>query len=176
MMGKVLGDIGCKLALAGLFLLAIPSAQAVSKIVITGNIKAAPCEIDGANGTVSVNLGDDISAATLATSGAFSPWVEFPLTLKNCPSTTTSAVATFSGAVADESASLYKSTGSSRRVQIELQNSQGTNLGNGKSMTQPVNRATNEAKFNLRARAYSTNGGSAPGSIEGVLQVTFVYQ
>ncbi|MEW7000448.1 hypothetical protein M5585_08270 [Serratia ureilytica] len=56
----------------------MPSAHAVSKIVITGNIKAAPCEIDGANGTVSVNLGDDISAAVLATSGAFSPWVEFP--------------------------------------------------------------------------------------------------
>ncbi|ENZ5482677.1 fimbrial protein [Serratia marcescens] len=175
-MGKVFSGIGCKLALAGLFLLAMPSAYAVSKIVITGNIKAAPCEIDGANGTVSVNLGDDISAAVLATSGAFSPWVEFPLTLKNCPSTTTSVVATFSGTAADEGASLYKSTGSSRRVQIELQNSQGANLGNGKSMAQLVNRATNEAKFNLRARAFSVNGGSTPGSIEGALQVTFVYQ
>lgn len=175
-MRDIFSGIGCKLALVSLFLLAIPTAQAVSKIVISGNIKAAPCEIDSANASVSVNLGDDISAATLATSGAFSPWVEFPLTLKNCPSTTTSAVATFSGTVADESATLYKSSGSSRRVQIELQSSQGANLGNGKSMTQLVNRATNEAKFNLRARAYSTNGGSTPGSIEGVLQVTFVYQ
>ena len=77
---------------------------------------------------------------------------------------------------AEESTRLYKSTGGSRRVQIELQNNQGANLGNGKSMTQSVNQATHEAKFNLRARAYSTNGGSTPGSIEGVLQVTFVYQ
>lgn len=175
-MVKMFNRFGCNLALTGMLFLAVPVVHAVSKIVITGNIKAAPCEIDGANGSVSVNLGDDISAATLATSGASSPWVDFPLTLKNCPSTTTSAVATFSGTAADEGASLYKSTGSSRRVQIELQNSQGTNLGNGKSMTQLVNRATNEAKFNLRARAYSTNGGSTPGSIEGVLQVTFVYQ
>ncbi|HAT4516722.1 MULTISPECIES: fimbrial protein [Serratia] len=175
-MGKAISGISCKLALAGLLLLAMPTAQATSKLVITGNIKAAPCEIDGANGTISVNLGDDISAAVLATSGASSPWVEFPLTLKNCPSTTTSVVATFSGTAAEESASLYKSTGSSRRVQIELQNNQGANLGNGKSMTQSVNQATHEAKFNLRARAYSTNGGSTPGSIDGALQVTFVYQ
>ncbi|WP_049186856.1 fimbrial protein [Serratia marcescens] len=175
-MKKVFGGLGCTLALASLFFLASPMVHAVSKIVITGNIKAAPCEIDGANGTISVNLGNDISAATLATSGAFSPWVEFPLTLKNCPSTTTSVVATFSGTAAEESASLYKSTGSSRRVQIELQNNQGANLGNGKSMTQPVNQATHEAKFNLLARAYSTHGGSTPGSIDGALQVTFVYQ
>lgn len=81
-MGKVISGISCKLALAGLLLLAMPTAQATSKLVITGNIKAAPCEIDGANGSISVNLGDDISAAVLATSGASSPWVEFPLTLK----------------------------------------------------------------------------------------------
>ncbi|HIF6627996.1 putative fimbrial protein SthD [Acinetobacter baumannii] len=175
-MKKVFGGLGCSLALAGLLFLASPMVHAVSKIVITGNIKAAPCEIDGANGTISVNLGNDISAATLATSGAFSPWVEFPLTLKNCPSTTTSVVATFSGTPAEENASLYKSNGGSRRVQIELQNSEGANLGNGKSMTQLVSRVTNEAKFNLRARAYSTHGGSTPGSIDGALQVTFVYQ
>ncbi|BEO43960.1 fimbrial protein FimG [Serratia marcescens] len=175
-MMKMCNRFGCNLVLTGMLFLTVPVVHAVSKIVITGNIKAAPCEIDSANGTVSVNLGDDISAAVLATSGAFSPWVEFPLTLKNCPSTTTSVVATFSGTVAEESTSLYKSTGSSRRVQIELQNNQGANLGNGKNMTQSVNQATHEAKFNLRARAYSTHGGSTPGSIEGVLQVTFVYQ
>ncbi|WIF07282.1 fimbrial protein [Serratia sp. B1] len=175
-MVKMCNRFGCNLALTGALLLTVSAAHAVSKIVISGNIKAAPCEIDGANGTVSVNLGDDTSAATLATSGAFSPWIEFPLTLKNCPSTTTSVVATFSGTPAEESASLYKSNGGSRRVQIELQNSQGANLGNGKSMTQLVDRATNNARFDLRARAYSTHGGSTPGSIDGALQVTFVYQ
>lgn len=56
-MGKVISGISCKLALAGLLLLAMPTAQATSKLVITGNIKAAPCEIDGANGSISVNLG-----------------------------------------------------------------------------------------------------------------------
>lgn len=175
-MVKMFNRFGCNQVLSSMLILTIPTAQAVSKIVISGNIKAAPCEIDSANASVTVNLGDDISAATLATSGAFSPWVEFPLTLKNCPSTTTSVVATFSGTVAEESTSLYKSTGSSRRVQIELQDNQGANLGNGKNMTQSVNQATHEAKFNLRARAYSTHGGSTPGSIDGALQVTFVYQ
>lgn len=84
-MVKMCNRFGCNLALTGALLLSVPAAHAVSKIVISGNIKAAPCEIDGANGTVSVNLGDDISAATLATSGAFSPWIEFPLTLKKLP-------------------------------------------------------------------------------------------
>ncbi|CAI1889210.1 fimbrial protein [Serratia entomophila] len=175
MVNKVSG-IGSRLALVGIFLLAIPTMVAAAKIEIKGNIKAAPCEVDGANSTVKVNLGDNISAATLATSGSASDWIDFPLTLKNCPATTTTAIATFSGTTADESATLYKSIGSSRRVQIELQNNKGVNLGNGKSMTQPVNHVSNEAKFDLRARAYSTNGGSTPGTIEGVLQVTFVYE
>ena len=52
-MVKMFNRFGCNLALASMLLLTIPAAHAVSKIVITGNIKAAPCEIDGANGTVS---------------------------------------------------------------------------------------------------------------------------
>ncbi len=120
-MGKVISGISCKLALAGLLLLAMPTAQATSKLVITGNIKAAPCEIDGANGSISVNLGMTFPPPSSRPPGP--PALGgVPFDAKNCPSTTTSVVATFSGTAAEESTSLYKSTGGSRRVQIELQN------------------------------------------------------
>ncbi|MGA9618554.1 MAG: fimbrial protein [Serratia proteamaculans] len=162
------------LVLAGLLQAGLPALAA--KLQISGNIKAGACEVDAANSNIQVNLGDNISAATLATSGSASGWIEFPVTLKNCPATTTSAKATFSGTGADENAGLYKSVGTSVRVQIELQNKNGDNLGNSKSMVQFVDRQSHEAKFNLRARAYSTHGGATPGTIEGAMQITFVYE
>lgn len=162
--------------LVGIFQGGIPAVAMAAKLQITGNIKAAPCIVDGANSNIQVNLGDTISAATLAGSGSASEWIEFPITLKNCPATTTSATATFTGSVAEESGALYKNNGTSSRVQIELQNQRGVNLGNNKSMVQLVNQFTHEAKFDLRARAYSTYGGATPGSIDGVLQISFIYE
>ncbi|MNG71212.1 S-fimbrial adhesin protein SfaS precursor [compost metagenome] len=169
-----LSGISRALVIAGIFQVAFPVAAA--KLQITGTIKAAPCVVDGANSNIQVNLGDNISAAILGRAGSGSEWIEFPLTLKNCPTTTTSATATFSGSEAEEGADLYKSVGTSRRVQIELQSQSGANLGNNKSMAQLVNPLTHEATFNLRARAYSVNGGATPGSIDGVLQIAFVYE
>lgn len=166
--------LGRMLVFAGLVQMAVPALAA--KLQISGNIKAAPCEVDAANSNIQVNLGDNISAATLATSGSGSEWIDFPVTLKNCPATTRTAKATFSGVVADESVVLYKSSGSSRRVQIELQSQNGTNLGNDKNVVQLVDQQSHEAIFNLRARAYSTHGGATPGTIEGVMQITFVYE
>lgn len=149
---------------------------------ITGTVKASPCtvEADDASGNYNVKLGDNIQAASL-TAGVGSEWKEVNLKLKDCPSSTTSVVAQFTGTPATEAGGtdLYKNTGDAGKVQIELQNkTDNSRLGNTSTMTVPVVAAgaNNEAIFPLQARAFSVEGGATPGTIVGTVQVAFTYQ
>lgn len=152
------------------------SALAVD-LNITGTIKASPCTVDSADGqTVNVNLGTDIKAASLSTGGQGSTLVPFTLHLKDCPTSTSSVTATFSGVQADEDATLYKNTGDATKVQIDLQDMSGVRKGNGSTMTATVVQATSDASFPLQARAYTVKGGATPGSVVGTVQVSFTYQ
>ncbi|OMQ20392.1 fimbrial protein [Serratia oryzae] len=146
-------------------------------INITGTIKASPCTVDASAGNVvNVDLGTNIQAASL-TAGKGSDWVPFALHLKDCPTSTTSVTAAFSGTQAAEEAGLYQNTGDADKVQIELQNvATSTRLGNNSTLVAPVLSTTKDATFSLRARAYSANGGVTPGSIVGTVQVAFTYQ
>ncbi|MFZ1872059.1 MAG: fimbrial protein [Chania sp.] len=146
-------------------------------IKITGTIKASPCTVDASSGNVvNVDLGTDIKAATL-TAAKGSDWVPFALHLKDCPTSTTSVTAAFSGTQAAEETGLYQNTGDADKVQIELQNvATSTRQGNNSTLVAPVLLATNDATFNLRARAYSSTGGVTPGSVVGTVQVAFTYQ
>lgn len=152
------------------------TALADTQLNITGTIKASPCNVvnDTGNG-ISVNLGDNIQAATLGQANTFTEWKPFKLILEDCPTTTTSVTATFSGTPSDESADLYKNTGEARNVQIDLQDATGgTGLGNGKSLKQSI--VNNATTYNLQARAYSTAGSATPGSIVGTVMVAFTYE
>ncbi|WP_337261282.1 MULTISPECIES: fimbrial protein [unclassified Serratia (in: enterobacteria)] len=148
-----------------------------AQLNITGTVKASPCTVDSTDGqNVNVNLGTDIQATSLSTGGQGSTLIPFTLHLKDCPTSTSSVTATFSGVQADEDATLYKNTGDATRVQIELQDTAGNKKGNGSTMTANVVSATSDASFLLRARAYTVNGGVTPGSIVGTVQVAFTYQ
>ena len=154
----------------------IQPALADTALNITGTIKASPCTVSDNGGSgISVNLGDNIEATSLAAPSSASGWVQFNIPMSNCPTTTQQVSAAFSGTVAEESATLYKSTGTASRVQIELQDSAGNNQGNGTTLIQPVNATTHEATFPLRVRAYSSQGGATPGSILGRVVVSFTY-
>ncbi|RDL19484.1 fimbrial protein [Serratia fonticola] len=156
------------------------SALAVdARIKITGTVKASPCTVDAVGGDVNVNLGE-IKAHTL-TAGAGSDWQSFSLDLSDCPVSTTNVTAAFTGTAADESTDLYKNEAANPAgaVQIEMvdgSSSANRRLGSGSDMTVAVDHSTNKASFPLKARAFSTNGGATPGSIEGVVQVALTYQ
>jgi minor fimbrial subunit len=157
------------------------SALAVdARIKITGTVKASPCTVDAVGGDVNVDLGE-IKAHTLV-AGAGSNFENFSLDLSDCPVSTTDVIATFTGTAADESADLYKNAAANPAgsVQIEMVDGSpsGANrrLGSGSDMKVLVDHATNKATFPLKARAFSTNGGATPGSIEGVVQVALTYQ
>lgn len=148
-----------------------------TQLNIKGMIKASPCVVDSAGGNdISVPLGDNIKAYNLSDASSSSDWVEFTIDLKDCPITASSAIATFSGTEATESATLYENLGDATNVQIELQSQAGTNLGNGQSMTQPVDSDNHTVTFPLQARVYSFAGGATPGSIIGTVLVNLTYE
>ena len=165
------------LAIAGMA--ASGSALADATLKITGTIKASPCEVDASdsNNTINVNLGDNIEAVSLANAGSATDWVAVTLSLKNCPDTTTNAIASFTGTAATETnvTDMYQNTGTAENVQIELQDKEsGERKGNGSTMEAVV--SANAASFPLQARAYTAQGGARPGNIEGSVQVSFTYQ
>ncbi|WP_380183012.1 fimbrial protein [Kalamiella sp. sgz302252] len=145
---------------------------------ITGTIKASPCEVDaGSDNTINVDLGKNIEATKLAAQDSYTDWVPVTILLKNCPATTTAAIAKFTGtpATATGAADMYENTGSAKNVQIELQDSEtGASQGNNSTMEAPV--SASAASFALQARAYSVEGGATPGNIAGSVQVSFTYQ
>jgi minor fimbrial subunit len=151
--------------------------RADTQLNIKGMIKASPCVVDNSGGSgISVSLGDKIKAYTLADASSSSGWVEFKIDLKDCPTTATLAIATFGGTESKESAALYQNLGEATNVQIELQSQAGANLGNGKTMSQPVNPDNHTVTFPLQARVYSFAGGATPGSIIGTVLVDLTYE
>jgi len=152
--------------------------MADTQLNIQGTIKASPCTVDGdvAGSGINVSLGDSLQASTFANANSHSDWSTFTLKLKDCPATTTSATAKFSGTQATEAVTLYKNTGDASNVQIELQAQDGTNLGNNQTLTQSVNHTDNTVLFPLQARAYSYAGGATAGRIIGTVLVAFTYQ
>lgn len=144
---------------------------------ITGTIKASPCTVVAdSGGNINVPLGENIQATSLTASRG-SEWQPVTMHLTDCPTSTTSVTAAFSGTPADEETGLYKNTGDAGNVQIELQNAVlNQRVGDGDTMIAPVVSATSDATFNLRARAYSSIGNVTPGSVIGTVQVAFTYQ
>ncbi|WP_146198231.1 fimbrial protein [Enterobacter sp. CGMCC 5087] len=65
-------------------------------INITGQVIAAACTT-GVGSTYNIDLGQEISAATLNSAGAASTYVSQDIVLSDCPAGTTSVTATFDG-------------------------------------------------------------------------------
>lgn len=152
------------------------SAIADTQLNITGTIKASPCTINVPTGGVNVDLGQSIEASSLITAGSATAWKPIAIEVNSCPATTTSATMTLNGTPDTTETQMYKNTGSATEVQIELQSAAGASLGNGSTMVQDIDSKTNGTTFNMQARAYSSAGKATPGDINGVVQLSFVYQ
>lgn len=151
-------------------------AVADTQLNIRGTIKASPCDINVPTGGVDVDLGQDIMAATLLDAGSSTPWVPVSIEVNNCPVTTKATTMTLNGMADSTENTMYANNGTAKEVQIQLQSSSGTALGNASTMVQNIDTASRGTVFNMQARAYSSKGNATPGSIEGVVQLTFIYQ
>lgn len=152
------------------------SANAVN-IDITGTVVASPCVVNGSNESLAVNLGDNIQASSLETSGSTSDWVATTLKLTNCPASTTSFSVTFAGTPDADDSDYYRNTGTATNLKLELtDDSADVKYKNGASLTNvAIPSATHAYDLKLRARAKS-KGIVMPGTIKGQVQATFTYQ
>lgn len=152
------------------------SANAVT-IDITGTVVASPCVVNGNNESLAVNLGDNIQASSLETSGSTSDWVATTLKLTNCPASTTSFSVTFAGTPDADDSDYYSNTGTATNLKLELtDDSADVKYKNGASLTNvAIPSATHAYDLKLRARAKS-KGIVMPGTIKGQVQATFTYQ
>ncbi|EHG7612319.1 type 1 fimbrial protein [Citrobacter sedlakii] len=150
------------------------------EIEITGTIVASPCEVSTDSKEMTIDLGNgvDLQTSTLNAAGSGSPWVNFNVSVENCPPGTSSVTATFHGtADSADPDSLYTSTGDATNVAVQLQGVDGSPYGNGKTSTLDIASATEgKPTWALQARAYSKNGGATPGSIAAHVTMTFTYQ
>ncbi|MFO6298741.1 fimbrial protein [Rahnella selenatireducens] len=164
------------LVLGTAFVLVSQVAKADTIMNITGNIKASPCTINVPAGGLNVDLGQNIQAASLVAPGAASDWKSFSIALTACPTSTATVTLTMSGTPDNDDSTMYANTGTAENAQIEVQNSEGTRLGNAVQYTKNIDSASRGAEFDLQARAYTVNGNVTPGTINGVLLATFIYE
>lgn len=165
------------LAAATLTMMSINAVNAADPVTlnITGNVIASPCQVSSDSITKSVDLGQNIQAASLQAAGSATNWVNFDINLNSCPAGTTVAIMTMHG-TADlaNPADMYRNTGTATNLAVQLQSQAGDQLGNTKTISGNI--ASNAYTYKLRARAYTQNGGAMPGSIASVVTATFEYQ
>ncbi|MEL4012840.1 fimbrial protein [Dryocola clanedunensis] len=145
-------------------------------INITGKVVASPCVVNSGSGDLTMDLGQNIQASTLATAGSGSTPVTQDLKLTSCPVGTTNVKATFTGTADTTSTTMYKNTGTATPLAVELSNAEDSSLlSNGTTLTLPV-LADNTVTFKLKARAYTAAGSVTPGTISSVVVADFTYQ
>lgn len=155
-------------ASCGLF---TPLSHAVN-IDITGKVIASPCEVNGGNETLSIDLGDSIRAGDIFEPGSGSEWKTADLELV-CPPSARFFNVTFTGTSDDDDPAYYKNTGTAQRVMAELTNTLSeTAYKNGTTLENLE--VGGVYIINLRARAVS-KWNPLPGTISAQVQATITY-
>lgn len=159
-------------SVAAVFIAPAALADAVT-VNVTGNITASPCTIE-TTGPVSVVL-PDIDVGKLQKKGDTSESKTFDLKLKDCPSSTTKVVASYSGTASSVETDSFINQGTAKNVVIWLKDSGGTTINPNTTRTLSVDGATKTALFTQSARLYSS-GSATAGTVIGTITVAFTYQ
>lgn len=155
-------------------------AADIVNINITGRVLAAPCEVDAGSVSQNVDFGQ-LFVTDLRTAGSSSAWKPFVVKLVNCPTTTVTAVATFTGTPFATDATLYSNgtsptEASNVAIQVVDDSNHSVVKGNGTTMTTSINPASHQAIFELAGRVISPAGNAGTGRINSVVMMTFTYQ
>lgn len=157
--------------LVGLLSMSVSTSQGADiNITVNGRVVARPCNIATTN--ASIDLGD-LFTFSLKSAGSTSAWHDTALSLTNCPIGTSRVVATFSGMV--DNTGYYKNQGTAGNIQLELQDDSGRRLNNGAAKLVQVDDSSQSASFPLKVRVLSVKGGATQGTIQAVINVTYIY-
>ncbi|SFN19644.1 minor fimbrial subunit [Izhakiella capsodis] len=158
--------------LAGALLFTTTFAVHAADVTITvnGRVVAKPCTVS--TPSVTVNLGD-LFSFNFTQPGSGSAWHPVTLNLTNCPIGTSRVTAKFTGTT--DNTGYYKNQGGATNLQLELQDTSGNNLNNGKTKAVQVDDSTQSASLPLQVRVLSVKGNPKQGSIQAVINVTYTY-
>lgn len=160
--------------------------QNSSTVKITSNIIASPCTVETASsnidlGTVTASF---LNNSTYSGTGDYS--VPILIKLMNCPETTTSVSATFSGTPSTQNGKYFKNTsasaGDAAAMDIEFDqyivSSDAYNYLQNGSMIKNVAVKNGEASFALAARMINTTKSTTigAGNVSTAISVDFSYK
>lgn len=144
-------------------------------LVVTGNVTAAPCMIDSANASQTIDFSQVIAQNLVSTNNA-SEWKYFDLKLTNCPASTSFVRAQVTGKVDQVNNHYFANTGTAKNVALHLTDkSHGTTLYN-LSTTKVFVDNQRQALFPFSARIISSEKGVKGGSFNAVVQIAFTYE
>lgn len=154
----------------------LASAADLVNISVTGRVVASPCVVDIDTVSKQVDLGRAI-ANNLNQPGGNPIWKDFQLLLTQCPVTTHSATATFSGDIDSTDPTAFKNQGTAGNSALQMTNSDHSVIyGNSSQMTVAVDNSTRQAIFPLSARIFSPSEAATGGTFSAAVSVVFTYQ
>jgi minor fimbrial subunit len=109
--------------------------------------------------------------------GATGEWVDFQMSLSNCPASITQVTSTFNGVADADAPNYFASTGTGTGVGLELSTGDHSKtLSAGSEIATPVNSSDGTVTLPLAARYVATTGNATAGTFTSVVQVTFTYE
>lgn len=150
-------------------------------IFVDGRLIASPCKVNSSQTDFLVSLGNT-PAAQLAGKYNVTRDIPFKVVLDQCPESTTSVIATFSGKTYPEGGNYaYANSGTSKFVGVLLKLSNepdyfNSNALSGKSVRLNVDKTTHSIVFNFLTRLWTNEGNVTPGTINSAVTITFTYQ
>ncbi|HGN1706468.1 TPA: fimbrial protein [Providencia rettgeri] len=158
-----------------LYLFSLPSltyalTTKTSRVTINGSVLAKPCTIIPANKIV--DLGDIFTYKM----SPYSDWVDFDITMTNCPSVTNKVSAVFVGDFNIEG-DYFSNKGTSTNVGIQIKNRDNSVLiRSGSSISKIIGNIDNSTvTFNLSARAIKLNGPTLSGTLQTAINITYTW-
>lgn len=146
-----------------------------SGVNVSANIVAPACSVSVDSVNQKVDLGKG-RTADLIKAGDVTKWTSFNVNFEACPESVKTVTATFSGAPDTDAPLYYLNTGTSTHVAIEVTDETGTQeLSDGKTLSTGVD-ATHKASLVLKSRMITPQGNATPGSVSGVLELSFVFK
>ncbi|WP_035891522.1 fimbrial protein [Siccibacter colletis] len=148
-----------------------------STMTFTASVVASPCTVssESITKTIALDDGNGLQTKDLQSAGATSKWVDFNISLTDCPAGTSRVTATFNGTEDSDDPAYYKNSGTAKNIAVQLDSKGGALiLSNGKSYI--VDITTGATEIPLSARTITTNGGVTPGTVQTVVTANLTYQ
>ncbi|EKT57154.1 fimbrial protein [Providencia burhodogranariea] len=150
---------------------AFTSADAVN-INVSGYVAAMPCEIERNNYSIDLKK---VNAWNIRDSQV-SPWVDFSIKFKNCPTKTTQVIMTITGTSDLINGDYFINTGTSKNSALNLVNTLNkTLIKNGTKIIVAVDNNSRSVEIPLSARIVGYGNGMSVGTFRSHVEFTLLY-